>query len=208
MVAMDWKPLMAIAAMNLAAAMSPGPPFLLVTRTAAGRGRQAGLQAAAGTATASVSWAIAAVLGLQVLLMRAAGVYRVFQFLGGLYLCYVGLAIWRGAKTKLPLDGSGPGTQVNPFRRGLTLGLSNPKVIVFFGTIFTTAFTPGTPQSLKWAAVLVVLCIETLWYTTQALFFGVGPVQAVYQKVKTGLERVFGGLLILFGGKLVYGSRG
>jgi threonine efflux protein len=186
--------------------MSPGPAFLLVTRTAAGGSREAGLRAAAGTVLASVSWAVAAVLGLQVVLARAAGAYRVFQLLGGLYLCYIGATVWRGARAATPEANVAPDPGDGSFRRGLTLGLSNPKVIVFFGTIFTTAFAAGTPGRVKWAAVLVVLCVESFWYSTLALFFGVATVRRGYQKLKVGLERTFGCLLVIFGGKLAWGS--
>jgi threonine efflux protein len=206
MIQVDVKPLLAIAAMDLAAAMSPGPAFLLVSRTAANGSREEGLRAAAGTITASVTWAVAAVLGLQVVLARAADAYRIFQLLGGLYLCYVGITVWRGANKATPASGSRPANVSNPFQRGLTIGLSNPKVIVFFGTIFSTAFAEGTPANVKWAAVAVVFLIETFWYTTLALFFGVAPVRAVYQKLKTTLERIFGGILLIFGGRLAYSA--
>jgi len=76
-------PLVAVAALNLAAAMSPGPAFVLITRTAAASSRSSALKAAAGTVAASVLWAAAALLGLQVLLTQAAGLYRAFQVAGG-----------------------------------------------------------------------------------------------------------------------------
>jgi threonine/homoserine/homoserine lactone efflux protein len=155
---------------------------------------------------ASVSWAIAAVLGLQVALAQAAGVYRIFELLGGLYLCWIGVAMWRGAPGELPSAGPELPAASSPFRKGLTLGLSNPKVIVFFGTIFTTAFAVGTPGAVKWAAVLVVFCVESFWYTTLALCFGVPPVRRAWQKLKARFERVFGGLLFAFGAKLAWGG--
>src|ERR1700722_3298721 len=135
----DLRPLLTIAALDVAAAMSPGPAFLLVSRTAAGSTRRSALLTAAGTASASVIWAAAALLGVQVILIQAAGIYHVLQFIGGLYLCYIGLSIWRGASLPLP-EMAFAGPQRGTYRRALLLGLSNPKIIVFFGTIFTTAF--------------------------------------------------------------------
>ena len=200
----DWTPLAAVAALNLAAAMSPGPAFVLITRTAAGTSRSSALQAAAGTVVASVTWAAAALLGFQVSLTQAAGLYRTFQFLGGLYLCFIGVALWRHASEPMPTASAVGGHVRGAFRRGLVLGLSNPKVVVFFGTIFTSAFAPSTPASVKWAALLVVLCIESTWYGTLALCFGSSPVQGIYRRVKASLERVFGALLLLFGARLVW----
>jgi threonine efflux protein len=202
---LDLRPLATIAALNLAAAISPGPAFLLVSRTAAGSTRRSAMLSAAGTASASVIWAAAALLGVQVILIQAAGIYHVLQFIGGLYLCFLGLSIWRGASLPLP-EMAFAGPQRGTYRRALLLGLSNPKIIVFFGTIFTTAFDPLAPAAFKWAALLVVLTIETSWYLSVATLFGISPIQRAYRRMKKVLERTFGGLMFLFGGRLTWAS--
>jgi threonine efflux protein len=203
---LDLRPLATIAALDLVAAMSPGPAFLLVSRSAAGSTRRSALLTAAGTASSAVIWAGAALLGLQVILMKAAGIYHVLQFAGGLYLCFIGLSIWRGASAPLPVVIPSGAVERNSYRRALLLGLSNPKIIVFFGTIFTTAFDPSAPAAFKWAALLVVLVIETTWYTSVATLFGISPIQRAYRKMKKALERTFGGLMFLFGGRLTWAS--
>jgi threonine/homoserine/homoserine lactone efflux protein len=200
----DLRPLATIAALNLAAAVSPGPAFALVTRTAAVSTRRSAFRVAAGTVTASVIWAAAALLGLQAVLAEASGLYRGIQLVGGLYLGALGIAMWRAASspvamTPAPDDGHGRGA----FGRGLLLGLSNPKVVVFFGTIFTTVLAPSTPAAVKWAALLVVFCNESLWYGGLALTFGSPPVRRVYRRIKAVLERTFGLIMMLFGAKLL-----
>lgn len=202
----DLRPLLTIAALDVAAAMSPGPAFLLVSRTAAGSTRRSALLTAGGTASASVIWAGAALLGLQVILAKAAGLYHLLQFMGGLYLCFVGLSIWRGASMPLPAMMPAQVVEGSSYSRALLLGLSNPKIIVFFGTIFTTAFDPSAPAAFKWAALLVVTIIETTWYTSVATLFGISPIQRAYRKMKKALERTFGGLMFLFGGRLTWAS--
>src|SRR5262245_32453801 len=178
---MDLEPLAAIAVLNLAAAMSPGPAFVLITRTAAATTRTSALKAAAGTVVASVTWAAAALLGLQVIFMRAASLYRGLQVVGGVYLAILGLAMWRHAPDAPDATPESGPEMRDAFRRGLLLGLSNPKVVLFFGTIFTTAFAPSTPAAVKWAAVLIVLCNESAWYGCLALSFGSAPVRRVYR---------------------------
>jgi threonine/homoserine/homoserine lactone efflux protein len=197
----DLRPLALLAALNLAAAISPGPAFVLITKTAASARRPVALATAAGTVLASVIWATSALLGWQLVLSRAASVYRLLQFAGGLYLAFIGWSTWRHAPDPLPEVSDGGG-----FRRGLLLGLSNPKVIIFFSTIFTTLFTPGTPRYVKWAAPLVVLVDESLWYGTLATLFGTAAIQRQYRRVKTGVERVFGSLFVLFGLRLAWTS--
>jgi len=103
----------------------------------------------------------------------------------------------------VPAAGGG-GSPTVGFRKGLLLGLSNPKVIVFFGTIFTTVFAPATPVRVRWAALLVVFVNETLWYGSIATLFGTSAIQRTYMKLKVHAERFFGGLLCAFGVRLVW----
>jgi threonine efflux protein len=206
----DFTPLITVAALSLAAAVSPGPAFVLITRTAASSKRPVAWAVAGGTVMASITWAVAALLGWQLILARVAGLYQVLQIAGGVYLCFIGWSTWRHAGDALAESGRGEDVSVTSgFRKGLLLGLSNPKVMVFFGTIFTTLFTPSTPAPVRWAALAVVFVNETLWYFSLATLFGTSVAQRSYRRLKARLERFFGGVLMLFGARLVWsGSRG
>ncbi|HEY7290032.1 MAG TPA: LysE family transporter [Vicinamibacterales bacterium] len=207
---MDFRPLATIAVLNLAAAMSPGPAFVLITRTAATSNRASAMGVAGGTVAASVTWAATALLGLQMILVEASSVYRAIQLVGGAYLALIGIAMWRDASRGRTMEMASENAPVHhAFWKGLSLGLSNPKVVVFFGTIFTAVLGPSTPPVLKWAALLVVFCNESAWYTTVALAFGSAPVRRTYRRIRGGLERTFGTLLMMFGATLVWeGVRG
>lgn len=74
--------LLTVAALNLVAAMSPGPAFVLVTQIASSSTRRDAFAAAAGTVLASLMWAAAALLGMQAVLLKTASLYRLFQFAG------------------------------------------------------------------------------------------------------------------------------
>jgi threonine efflux protein len=198
-------PLVTVALLNLAAAASPGPAFMLVSRTAAVGTRGVALATALGTALASVSWAAAALLGMQIILARFALIYRLLEIGGGIYLFFLGWSTWKNAGTPLRTYGANSrATCATGFRSGLLLGLSNPKVIVFFGTIFTTLFTPSTSMLVRWSALLVVLVNETVWYTTVATLFGTRRIRNMYARMKSGIERIFGGLFVLFGSRLLW----
>lgn len=205
----EFQPLIAVAILNLAAAVSPGPAFVLITQTAVSCKRRVAWATAAGTVVASITWAGAALLGWQLILARAAGVYRLLEIAGGLYLAFIGWSTWRHAADPLPeMAGVGGASPSVGFRKGLLLGLSNPKVIVFFGTIFTTLFRPSTPGIVRGAALLVVFINETTWYMSLATLFGTSIMQRTYRNIKAHMERIFGGLLMLFGARLVWsGSR-
>lgn len=200
----DLQPLLGIAALNLAATMSPGPAFVLVTQTAVSSKRDVALAAAAGTVTASMTWCLGALLGWQFLLVKVVALYRFLHIAGGCYLGYIGVMMWLHAKDSLPELDRHRLTRAVAYRKALFLGLSNPKVIIFFGTVFTALFTPQTPAVVRWMSPLIVLFNECVWYSLVATLFGTAPVQRVYRRLKAGAERVFGSFLILFGGRLAF----
>ena len=169
-----------IGAVQLMAAMSPGPAFLVVTRISVGESRRAALGAAFGVATAALLWAVAATLGMHVLLAEAAWLYGALKLVGGLYLLWLGIQAWRHAAQPLApaTEGVVAMNAWEAWRLGFSTNLANPKVIVFFGSIFVTLFTPETPSWVRGAALIVVAVNESGWYATVALLFSSRPAQA------------------------------
>src|SRR6266545_1488672 len=82
-------------------AMSPGPSFVVVVRASAALSRRAGLAAALGMGCGGLVFAGLALAGLQALLMQVSWLYLILKVAGGGYLVYLGIRIWRGAKTPL-----------------------------------------------------------------------------------------------------------
>src|SRR3954469_21176268 len=108
----DFQPLLSLAVLDLAAAMSPGPAFVLITQTAASSKRPVAWAAAAGTVAGSLIWGAAALLGWHRLLAQAASIYRILQIGGGLYLCFIGWSTWRHAADPLPVPTDDAGHSV------------------------------------------------------------------------------------------------
>src|SRR4051812_46507509 len=92
--------------------VSPGPSFVMVARLAVATSRANGLGAAVGMGVGGMVFAVAALLGLQAVLLAVPSVYLALKVLGGLYLGYLGFRIIRGAK--VPLEVEAPGQSSAP----------------------------------------------------------------------------------------------
>ncbi|HEY2110739.1 MAG TPA: LysE family transporter, partial [Dongiaceae bacterium] len=97
-----WLMLAGIAAVNLMGAASPGPAFFVVSRTAVGQSRHAGLATAYGVVLATMIWAFATIHGLALLFERAPWLLQLLQVLGGAYLLYLAFRAFRHAGDPLP----------------------------------------------------------------------------------------------------------
>ena len=207
-------PLLGLAAVHLMAAASPGPSLVLVAQTAVGSGRRAGLLAAFAMMLGAVIWAAAALYGLQALFARFEWLYVAMRIGGGLYLLYLAAMLWRHAPEPLPepraagdkTTGDKTGA-AQGFVRALLLQLSNPKVMVFFGSIFLALLPAHPPTGMQIATLAIVAFNEFTWYALITLLFSGGPARAIYRRAKFWLDRIMGGALALLGLRLALLSR-
>jgi RhtB (resistance to homoserine/threonine) family protein len=204
-----WLLLISVAAVNLMGAASPGPAFFVVSRTAVGQSRRAGLATACGVVLATMVWAFATIHGLALLFGKAPWLLHLLQVFGGSYLLYLAWQSIRHANDPLPL--SNPrctaGNLAEAFRRGFVTNLANPKIAVFFGTVFTAVYGPGMPEWINLAVLAVIFVDEIVWYNLVVLAFSSRPAQTAYGRAKRWIDRSFGALLGLFGLRLIANLR-
>ncbi|NML47444.1 LysE family transporter [Ramlibacter sp. G-1-2-2] len=198
-------PLLAILGALGAGVVSPGPSFVMVARVAVFSSRAEGLGAALGMGLGGLLFASAALAGLQAVLLAVPTLYLVLKVCGGLYLCYLGYRIFRGATQALATDAAG-GPRASRWRSvvlGFTTQVSNPKTSIIYASVFA-AFLPGH-VSAAFAAVLLlaVFCMETGWYALVALVLSAGGPRALYLRAKKWLDRLAGTVLAALGLRLV-----
>jgi threonine/homoserine/homoserine lactone efflux protein len=199
------------AAIALGAA-SPGPSFIMVAKTAACVGRRNGLAAAWGMGLGALSFSLAALFGLNALFIAAPRFYVALKVLGGLYLAYLGVRMWRGAAQSVDAD-SNAGMQANTragrhFLWALVTQMSNPKAAIVYASVFA-AFMPVAPSTrFDVAVVTLVLVIETSWYSLVAWGLSASRPRSAYLRCKPVIDRVAGGIMGILGIKLATSAAG
>jgi threonine/homoserine/homoserine lactone efflux protein len=202
--------LLGLALVHLLAVASPGPSTVLVIQTAAVAGRRGGLLAALAMMVGALAWATAALFGLQALFARFEWLYLAFRIGGALYLFYLAMQLWRHARDPLPEIPVGLTLRMTGwqgFLRALLLQLSNPKIMVFFGSIFLSVLPQQMPAWMDGTVLAIVAFNEFTWFALLALLFSGGPARAFYRRAKFWLDRFMGGALALLGLRLALMSR-
>ncbi|HSS85303.1 MAG TPA: LysE family transporter [Reyranella sp.] len=202
--------LLGLAVVHLLAVASPGPSTVLVIQTAAVAGRRGGLLAALAMMAGALLWATAALFGLQALFARFDWLYLAFRVGGAIYLFYLAIQLWRHARDPLPEIAPGSSAHLTGwqgFLRALLLQLSNPKIMVFFGSIFLSLLPANLPGWMDGTVLAVVAFNEFAWFALLALLFSGGPARAFYRRAKVWLDRFMGGALALLGLRLALASR-
>jgi threonine/homoserine/homoserine lactone efflux protein len=191
-------------------AMSPGPSFLMVARTAIARSRMDGLAAALGMGVGGVLFASAALLGLHVVLIAVPWLYLVLKLLGGAYLIFIGVMIWRGARQPVHVAGediAGGKTWTNSFSLALLTQVSNPKAAVVYASVFVALLPPEIPLWATLVLPLVIFAIEAGWYAIVALALSAPSPRAGYLRFKTAIDRAAGTVMALLGLRLILATK-
>jgi threonine/homoserine/homoserine lactone efflux protein len=187
-------------------AMSPGPSFVLVSRISVGNSRLHGLAAAIGMGLGGAFFAILALAGLVALLEKVEWLYLVLKCAGGLYLIYLGIAIWRGAREPIELasaNGRGPLSVPRALVLGLVTQVSNPKTAVVYASIFAALMPQEPPLALVLSLPPLILLIEAGWYAAVAIAFSAPRSQRAYLNGKLWVDRLAGAVIGALGLRLI-----
>ena len=202
--------LFAILGALLIGAISPGPSFVFVVRTAVAQSRADGIAAALGMGVGAMIFGTLALLGLRTLMTEAAGLYTVLKIAGGLYLVYLAVRIWRGAKDPVEVvrnGGSGGSSLGRSFGLALATQMSNPKIIAVFGAVFAALLPAARPLWLDLTLPALIFVQETAWYALVALAFSSSRPRALYLGAKSWIDRAAGAVIGALGIRLLLEAR-
>lgn len=194
--------LTSIALLHWAVLLVPGFNFVLIGQLAAGGSRRAALAAVVGMTSGTLMWATLAVAGVGVVFTAHPALRQVAQVAGGLYLLVLAWRLWRAGAVAEGPDRSGLGPAA-ALRAGFVTSMLNPKIALFYGSVFATALPAAPPASLVLAAVALVYANSWLWHGTLALALSQPAVQRAYLAHHRRLTRVSALLVGAFGAQLI-----
>ena len=196
-----------VAAALLAA--TPGVDTALVLRALVASGARRALLAAVGIAAGCLVWGAVVALGLGALLTASTLAFNVLKAVGAAYL------LWQGVRLLMRRSGgvrAGQPEQIEPaapangaaFWTGFLTNVLNPKVGVFYVTLLPQFVVPGVPAGpYIFALAGIHVGLSLLWFVL--LIAAARPLQRwlARPRVQVTLDRITGGVFVLFGLRLV-----
>ena len=182
-----------ILAAAFVATASPGPATLAIIGTSLASGRKFGLAVASGVTTGSFVWSVGGALGLSAVMLANAWVFEVLRFAGALYLGWLAVKVARSAiSPKRAAPAQVAATSLGrAYVKGLSLHLTNPKAILFFGSLYSI----GVPPNVSPDALLLVICSVGLQsfvlFHSYALLFSLTTVARRYERLRRWFDAAF-----------------
>jgi len=196
-----------VALVHFVALMSPGPDFFFVSQTAVSRSRKEAMMGVLGITAGVMVWAAVALLGLNLILAKMAWLHTIIMVGGGLYLCWMGYQMLRGALKKEAANSDAPQVELaaggRSFVKGLLTNLANPKAIIYFGSVFSLFVGDSVGASARWG-IFVLIVVETFaWFALVASVFALPRIRRGYQRMAKWIDGVAGAFFAGFGIHLI-----
>ena len=185
----------------------PGPTVLLVVSYALGQGRRSAAAMVAGVALGDFTAMTASMLGLGAVLATSSMVFTGLRWLGGAYLIYMGLKLWRAPVGAAGFEAAPAAGPLRMFAHAYAVTALNPKGIIFF-VAFVPQFLESSRPFLPQAAILVgtfvtMAAMNSLGF---ALLASAARERLRQPRVQRAVNRT-GGSLLIGAGVLSFGWR-
>ena len=115
---------------------SPGPGVLMTLTNSMHYGFRHTIGGIFGIAFGAIIVASISAAGVGVLVATSALAFTILKYIGAAYLTYLGWKLWRSPTFEFGITSKNEASFGGKFLEGLSLQMTNPKVIFFFLSVF------------------------------------------------------------------------
>ena len=202
MILQDWIYLFLIC---LLGACSPGPSVVVILGFVFSGGRKSGISASIGHGLGVFGYAMLCAFGLGFLIDSYGTLFTIVQFLGALFLLYLALIIIKGSivKKKTNNDFINLDTEKNRFIEGFFIAILNPKIAVFFLSLFSQFLS--TEQTYLTHLLMAILAggIDTIVYCIIVILASTKGTASFLEHYGSKVSLIFGIMLIFLSLSLI-----
>jgi threonine/homoserine/homoserine lactone efflux protein len=143
----DLTTLFAFSVASLLLFITPGPDMSLWLSRTIGSGRAAGVASMVGTNVGCIVHTLLAAFGVSALIAASQTGFLALKIVGALYLLWLAIdAVRNGSSLNVKTNGQTQATFLNSFILGVTINLTNPKVVLFFITFLPQFVSANDPH--------------------------------------------------------------
>ena len=203
---MEYLPLIGtVTVLNLLAAISPGPDFIMTVKNSLRYSRRSGIFTAIGIGLGLSVHLIYCAAGIGYLISKSIILFSVIKVLGAGYLIYIGLSsiLAKGSKLEIKEEKTEADlSRTEAFKMGFLTNVLNPKATLFFLSLFTFVISSSTPLYVILIISFIIITTALAWFTVVSIFFTHQKVQRMFLKFGNTINRILGGLLVAIGIKI------
>jgi RhtB (resistance to homoserine/threonine) family protein len=192
---------------HLLAVMSPGPDFLMVIKNAMQYNRKIAVYTALGISIGIGVHITYSLAGVAYILKHNEKVFNSIKIIGALYIIYIGVKIWLNQKKEI-ISNQNQNLRLISARQAIKMGfftnILNPKVSLFFLSLFSVVIPQNTPHWLLLLISLMLIFITFLWFSFISFALTTPKSLQVYQKYELIIAKLFAVMLVTLGLSILF----
>jgi threonine/homoserine/homoserine lactone efflux protein len=182
--------------------LSPGPNSLLALTHGALHGRQKTLFTIAGGAIGFVAIVALSMFGIGALLKASLVWLTVLKWVGGAYLVWLGVQVWRAPPIGVDIDShAAPRAGWSMFQQGALSAMTNPKGILFFAAFLPQFIDPARSLFLQFLVMAGTFAVVEV-ITELVIASTAHRISPWLQRVGRRFNQVCGGIFVAIGAAL------
>ncbi|CAH3710560.1 TPA: LysE family translocator [Citrobacter freundii] len=190
----------ALALAHFVALLSPGPDFFLLVGYAVRYRMRGSTGLCVGIAVGNGLYILLAIIGWGIL-RQLLLLFTIIELLGALYLLWIGSLLIRSRPQTL--TGTDARSTCPGFGKQLLLGLGssllNPKNALFYLALMTALLGPSVTLLQQTMSGIWMTSVVLCWDLLIVMFIGLPQIQRRLTRGILWVERIAGGVLIIFG---------
>lgn len=181
--------------------LTPGPNGLLALTHGALYGTRKTVFTILGGSVGFTAVIGLSMFGIGALLAANVGLLVVLKWLGGAYLVFLGIQVWRSPSLGESRAEVKSSSRVKLFQAGLLSAISNPKGILFFVAFLPQFINPASSLVVQFLVMASTFVVIEFFYELLVATMA-DRIQPWLRRVGKNFNRVFGSVFIAIGALL------
>ena len=180
-------------------AITPGPSLIVIIYITNSKNLVSGFLASLGHGFGIFLYALISIYILNIIIAYLPISMALIQILGSIFLIYISLKLIffkpykNSSKSKIEFSKS----NFNNFFVGITTSLINPKILIFFSSVFSQFIESDYSVQTKLTMALLAGLIDAFWYILVSYSINTKKIQN-YLKIKQSIIFLILGIILLF----------
>ena len=194
-----------IATIHLLAVMSPGPDFAMISRNSLVYSRKTGVYSSIGLALGILIHVSYSLIGIGLIISKSIVLFSVIKLLGAAYLIYIGYKSLKAKPNKTNPNNLEKASDIEKgkaIKMGFLTNALNPKVTLFFLSLFTQVINPETPLIVQILYGIEMSFMTFVWFSLVATILSYKTIKSKFSMFQHYFEKIFGVILIALGVKI------
>ena len=184
----------------LIGAMTPGPSLIVIIYLTNSKNFASGFLASLAHGFGIFIYALISIFSLSFVINLLPTAIPIIQILGAIFLIYLGYKILflKISKTVINNKTKIPETTIESIFLGLTTSLINPKILIFFTSIFSQFISQDYSIYTKFGMALLAGIIDSTWYILVCYSVSIKVVENYIKSKQKLIFLILGTILIIF----------